>query len=115
VRQAPVGAPRRTATVYEKKTAHPFWTALLVVNSVLMLFTAGICGVVFIHGHCDYDPVTKVGSLTRVIPPLMRDFGIYESFYNGSMFGTLPGNPQDPLPPGAPDAVHRAAGSPTGG
>lgn len=100
VRQPSVSVARRTATVYEPKSAHPIWTAFLIVNAAVMLFAASVFGVVLTKGS--YDKTAG----QRIIPPTMKQFGVYESFIDGGMVGNLPGRPRDPVDPLAPDYVN---------
>ncbi|MBE7463978.1 MAG: helix-turn-helix domain-containing protein [Planctomycetes bacterium] len=96
---------RRTATVYEVKTAHPIMTAVLILNTLVLLFTGSVFGVMLFKGHYDYDQLSEEGSKQRIIPPYLTKqdgLGIYEGMYSGSLFGSLPGNPADPKPAGEP-------------
>jgi hypothetical protein len=109
VRAPSVGVARRTATVYEPKTSHPLITAVLVVNSAVMIFAACVLATIALVGAYNPNPDGKhVG--TRIIPPYIQKLGVYESFYNGKMGVTLPGQPQDVLPDGAPDKVKPVGG-----
>ena len=81
-------------------------TGILILNSVLVLFTASILGVMAFKGHHDFDPLTEKGSKQRIIPPFLtkeNGMGVYEGFYSGSFVGPLPGNPNDKKPEGEPD------------
>ncbi|MCZ7645009.1 MAG: helix-turn-helix domain-containing protein [Planctomycetota bacterium] len=100
---------RRTATVYEVKSAHPIMTALLILNTMVLLFIGSIFGVMIFKGHYDHsvnlDDGTEMGSNERIIPPYLtkkEGLGVYEGLYNGSIFGGLPGKPADPKPAGEP-------------
>jgi hypothetical protein len=99
VRQPSVAVARRTATVYEPKSAHPIWTAIMIMNAAVMLFVVAVYGVMLTKGSYDKD------SRQRIIPPLMKQFNVYDSFIDGTFVGPLPGRPMDPLDPTAPDYV----------
>jgi hypothetical protein len=125
VRQAAVSVARRTQTVYERKTAHPLWTALMIVTTAVMLFATSVFSIMYFHGHCDYDPPRLVHTASgevqeeharstgkRIIPPYLQQFQVYQSFYDGGLFGRLPGRPKDPLKQGDPDRVESAEAQP---
>jgi hypothetical protein len=99
VRQPSVAVARRTATVYEPKTAHPIWTAVLIINAAVMLFAVSVYGVMLTKGS--YDKTSG----QRIIPPHLKQFNVYDSFIDGKIVGHLPGRPRDPVEPGAPDYV----------
>jgi hypothetical protein len=103
VRQPSVAVARRTATVYEPKSAHPIWTAVLIINAAVMLFAVSVYGVILTKGS--YDKASG----QRIIPPHLKQFGVYESFIDGNMVGLLPGRPKDPVPTDAPDFVDYSA------
>lgn len=95
VRQPTVAmTARRTASVYEVKTSHPIMTTILVLNAGLCLFILSIFGVMVFKGH--YDEAAG----ERIIPPYLKEFGVYESTYYGSLFGAAPGKTADPKPEG---------------
>ncbi|MBI3828518.1 MAG: helix-turn-helix domain-containing protein [Planctomycetes bacterium] len=94
VRQSSVAVARRTATVYQQKTSHPIMTTILILNSAVMLFTMSVFMVMSFKGSYDKD------SGQRVIPPFISD--MYNSCYDGTMFGALPGRPLDEKPEGEP-------------
>jgi hypothetical protein len=106
VRQPSVAVGRRTATVYEKKTAHPIMTTILVLTACVLIFTASLFGVMSFKGHYDWDQFNETGSKERIIPPYLTSehgLGVYEGSFSGSLFGRLPGMPQDDKPEGEPD------------
>lgn len=114
VRQQSVATARRTATVYEKKSAHPIMTSFLLINTGVMLFTFSIFIVMVFKGNYDWDPLTQKGSKERILPPYLTKkspdggsggLGVYEGSYDGygSFFGALPGHPADVKPPNEPD------------
>ena len=80
---------RRTAAVYQPKPAHPFMTALMIVNTIIFAFTASICAVMMTKGH--YDPQSQ----QRIIPPFLNyssSTPVYRWYYKNT-----PGDPQDKL------------------
>mgnify|MGYP000073678730 CR=1 FL=1 len=99
VRQPSVAVARRTATVYEPKSAHPIWTAVLIINAAVMLFAVSVYGVILTKGS--YDKASG----QRIIPPHLKQFGVYEGFIDGNIVGPLPGRPKDKVPGDAPDYV----------
>lgn len=106
VRQSSVAVARRTATVYQQKTAHPIMTTILILNSAVMLFTMSVFMVMSFKGSYDKD------SGQRIIPPFISD--MYNSCYDGTMFGALPGRPLDEKPEGEPTGrPQQGSSSPT--
>lgn len=103
VRQPSVAMARRTATVYEPKSGHPIWTAVLIINAAVMLFAVSVYGVILTKGS--YDKVSG----QRIIPPHLKQFDVYPSFIDGNMVGLLPGRPMDNVPSDAPDYVDYSA------
>ena len=95
VRQSSVAIARRTASVYQQKTAHPIMTTLLILSSGVMLYTLSVLAVMTYKGHCDEV------SGQRIIPPYLA--GMYENCYYGTPFGALPGHTTDTKPSGEPD------------
>jgi hypothetical protein len=109
VRAPSVPVARRTATVYEPKTSHPLFTAAIIVNSAVMIFAACVLATLALVGT--YNPNANPTLLgTRILPPYLRQMGVYESFIDGGWFSKLPGRPADPLPPGSPDIVNKPVG-----
>jgi hypothetical protein len=104
VRAPSVPVARRTATVYEPKTSHPLFTAAIIVNSAVMIFAACVLATLALAGTYNPNAADPRVVGTRIIPPYLRQMGIYESFIDGK-FGRLPGRPADPLPQGSPDIV----------
>jgi hypothetical protein len=119
-RQAPMGAPvgtpamsrvqraaaapgvsmatsRRTAAVYQPKPAHPFMTAIMIINTVLFAFTASICAVMITRGHYDKN------SEQRIIPPFLNN-GSSTPVYRWCYHNT-PGDPMDKKPTGEFDGT----------
>ena len=119
-RQAPMGAPtgtpamsrvqraaaapgvsmatsRRTAAVYQPKPAHPFMTAIMIINTVLFAFTASICAVMITRGHYDKN------SEQRIIPPFLNN-GSSTPVYRWTYHNT-PGDPMDKKPNGEFDGT----------
>jgi len=99
VRQPSVAVARRTATVYEPKTAHPIWTAVLIINAAVMLFSVSVYGVMLTKGS--YDKTSG----QRIIPPHLKQTNVYDKFIDGSFVGHLPGRPRDKVESDAPDYV----------
>jgi len=99
VRQPSVAVARRTATVYEPKTAHPIWTAVLIINAAVMIFAVSVYGVMLTKGS--YDKTSG----QRIIPPHLQQMKIYDKMIDGSIVGHLPGRPRDEVDPTAPDYV----------
>ncbi|MGD0090292.1 MAG: helix-turn-helix domain-containing protein [Planctomycetota bacterium] len=96
-RAAPAGVSiatsKRTQAVYQPKSAGPLWTALCVLNSLILMLAASVVGVMMTSPRCDYDPVSQLGSKQRVIPPFLSSssqFKVYEWCYEAT-----PGNPED--------------------
>lgn len=94
VRQPSVAVARRTATVYQQKTAHPIMSTILILTAGVMIFTVSILAVMAFKEHYDKD------SGERVVPPYLVD--LYDSNYEGGMPGRLPGFPKDVRPDGEP-------------
>lgn len=83
---------KRTLAVYQAKSASPVWTAIAILNSVIFMLAASICGVMMAKGSYDKN------SGERVIPPFLNDqsqFAIYRWCYEAT-----PGNPNDKKPVG---------------
>ena len=83
---------RRTAAVYQPKPAHPFMTALMIVNTIIFTFAGCVCAVMMTRGH--YDKVSE----QRIIPPFLNHGSstpVYRWFYKNS-----PGDRQDKKPIG---------------
>jgi len=91
VNKPAVSASRRAATVYQQKTAHPVFTAFLILQACVMLFVASIFFVSYFKGHYD------AASGQRIIPPFLKD--VFEMNYNGNMFGSMPGKTNDTKAP----------------
>ncbi len=93
---------RRTAAVYQPKPAHPFMTAIMIVNTVLFAFTASIAAVMMTRGH--YDQASQ----QRIIPPFLNHGSstpVYRWMYKNS-----PGDPQDKKPLGEFDGEIKGNG-----
>jgi hypothetical protein len=92
---------RRTAAVYQPKTAHPILTAVMILNTVVFAFAASIAVVMVTRGSYDGDHVDATGHLVegshqRIIPPFLgpkSPLNAYKSCYKKT-----PGDPQDPKP-----------------
>jgi hypothetical protein len=93
VQRAPAAAgvsmatSRRTAAVYQPKPAHPFMTALMIVNTIIFAFSASVCAVMMTKGH--YDPQSQ----QRIIPPFLNyqsSTPVYRWFYKNTA-----GDPKD--------------------
>lgn len=81
---------KRTLAVYQAKSASPVWTAVAILNSIVFMLAASICGVMMAKGSFDRN------SSERVIPPFLNQdsqFAIYRWCYEAT-----PGNPQDKKP-----------------
>jgi hypothetical protein len=82
---------KRTLAVYQAKSASPVWTAIAILNSVVFMLAASICGVMMAKGS--FDQASK----ERVIPPFLNQdsqFAIYRWCYEST-----PGSPADKKPP----------------
>ena len=105
-RAAPQGVSmatsRRTAAVYQPKPAHPFMTAIMIVNTVLFAFTASIAAVMMTRGH--YDRASE----QRIIPPFLNH-GSSTPVYRW-MYKNTPGDPQDKKPNGEFDGEIKGNG-----
>jgi len=78
---------KRTQAVYQAKSAGPVWTIFAILNTIVFMFAASICGVMMSRGSYDKQ------SQQRVIPPFLSQnsqFRVYEWCYEAT-----PGNPQD--------------------
>jgi hypothetical protein len=101
---------RRTAAVYQPKTAHPIMTAIMILTTVVFAFAASIAVVMVTRGSYDGDRVdfqpgqngqpghmvVIEGSHQRIIPPFLgpkSPLNAYKSCYKKT-----PGDPQDPKP-----------------
>lgn len=83
---------KRTLAVYQAKSASPVWTAIAILNSVVFMLAASICGVMMAKGSYDRN------SQQRVIPPFLNQdsqFAVYRWAYDAT-----PGNPADDKPRG---------------
>jgi hypothetical protein len=79
---------KRTQAVYQPKSAGPVWTALTILNTIIMMLAGSIVAVMVAFGTT-YDKDSK----QRIIPPFLSDrsqFKIYEWCYDST-----PGTPQD--------------------
>lgn len=88
-----IATSKRTQAVYQPKSAGPVWTAICVLNTVVLALAASVFGVMLTKGSYDYDPLTQSGSKQRIVPPFMSStsqFKIYEWCYDAT-----PGNPED--------------------
>jgi len=81
---------KRTLAVYQAKSASPVWTALAIINTIMFMLAASICGVMMTRGSFDK------ASGERIIPPFLNQnsqFKVYEWCYDAT-----PGNPKDKKP-----------------
>jgi hypothetical protein len=81
---------RRTAAAYQPKTAHPFMTAIMILNTVVFAFAASIAAVMMTRGSYDKD------SGNRIIPPFLSHkspLQVYKTCYQKT-----PGDPKDSKP-----------------
>lgn len=94
---------RRTAAAYQPKTAHPFMTAIMILNTVVFAFAASIAAVMMTRGSYDKD------SGNRIIPPFLSHkspLQVYKTCYTKT-----PGNPMDTHPSEEYDATQEPATS----
>ena len=88
-----IATSKRTQAVYQPKSAGPVWTAICILNSLVLLLAASIVGVMMTRSRVDFDPLTRTGSMQRIIPPFLGSSGpvnVYKECYDST-----PGNPQD--------------------
>jgi hypothetical protein len=81
---------RRTRAIYQVKTAGPIWTAIMVLNTLVFMFTASVAAVMMTRGSYDKE------SGQRVIPPFLShtsSFPVYKWCYTNTA-----GNPLDSKP-----------------
>lgn len=81
---------RRTAAAYQPKTAHPFMTAIMILNTVVFAFAASIAAVMMTRGSYDKE------SGNRIIPPFLSQkspLQVYKTCYQKT-----PGDPADNKP-----------------
>jgi len=88
-----IATSRRTQAVYQAKSASPWVTVVCILNSLVLMIAAGVVGVMMSTPRCDYDPLTRTGSMQRVIPPFMTG-GSWLKWYDWCYENT-PGRPED--------------------